>query len=86
VTEQEPYEALREEMDELMAMTARLPDNETIRLPAGKVRALLDLCAVVMDDAVEEAEQNKALTDTVSVAQKLLDERDEIIAGKKPLL
>jgi hypothetical protein len=86
VTEQEPYEALREEMDELMAMTSHLPDDETIRLPAGKVRALLDLCAVVMDDAVEEAEQNKALTDTVSVAQKLLDERDEIIAGKKPLL
>jgi hypothetical protein len=86
MTEQEPYEALREEMDELMAMIARLPDDETIRLPAGKVRAILDLCAVVMDDAVEEAEQNKALTDTVSVAQELLDERDEIIAGRKPLL
>lgn len=86
MTEQEPYEALREEMDELMAMTARLPDDETIRLPAGKVRALLDLCAVVMDAAVEEAEQNKALTDTVSVAQKLLDERDAIMAGKEPLL
>lgn len=86
MTEQEPYESLREEMDELMAMTARLPDDETIRLPAGKVRALLDLCAVVIDDAIEEAQQNKALTDTVSVAQKLLDERDEIIAGRKPLL
>ena len=86
MTEQEPYESLREEMDELMAMTARLPDDETIRLPAGRMRNLLDLCAVVMDDAVEEAQQNRALTDTVSVAQKLLDERDEIIAGRKPLL
>ena len=86
MTEQEPYESLREEMDELMAMTARLPDDETIRLPAGRMRNLLDLCAVVMDDAVEEAQQNRALTDTVSVAQKLLDARVEIIAGKRPLL
>jgi hypothetical protein len=86
MTEQEPYEALREEMDELMAMIARLPDDETIRLPASKVRALLDLCAVVMEDARMTAEENAALKNCVEVADKLLQQRDAIMAGKEPLL
>jgi hypothetical protein len=68
----EPYAGLREEMDELFLRVHNLPDDETIRLRADRVRSICDLVAQVMDQALELAEHNRALRNTVKVGDRII--------------
>jgi hypothetical protein len=76
----------REQLDEQEAGIAALPDGETTRLSVGDLRKVCRLFALVADDARMIAEENAALKNCVEVADKLLQERDAIMAGKEPLL
>lgn len=68
----DPISDLREETDDLFLLVARLPDDETIRLRADRVRRICDLFAQVMDDAVELSEHNRALQNTVKVGDRII--------------
>jgi hypothetical protein len=85
VTPDEIKEA-REQLDELEAGIAALPDGETARLKVGDIRAVCRLFALVAEDARMTAEDNAALKNCVEVADKLLQQRDAIMSGKEPLL
>lgn len=80
------YAEAKEAMDDLFAKVANLPDGETLRLRADTLRSVLDLFAQVMDDASDKAEENRALKDAVALGDKLLAQRDAVLAGKEPLL
>lgn len=66
----------RGEIDELVAMTHALPDGESVRLTAEKVREIVDLFDLVMQDALEHAEQNRAMKATIEIADRMLAKRD----------
>lgn len=80
------YAEAKEAMDDLFAKVANLPDDETLRLRADTLRSVLDMFSQVMDDALDKAEENRALKDAVDLGDKLLAHRDAVIAGKEPLL
>jgi hypothetical protein len=85
VTPEQIREA-REQLDELEAGIAALPDGETARLKVGDIRKVCRLFALVAEDARMTAEDNAALKTTIEVADKLLQQRDAIMSGKEPLL
>jgi hypothetical protein len=82
----EQIKEAREQLDELEAGIAALPDGETTRLSVGDIRKVCRLFALVADDARMTAEENASLKTTVEVADKLLQQRDAIMSGKEPLL
>jgi hypothetical protein len=82
----EQIKEAREQLDELEAGIAALPDGEKTRLSVGDLRKVCRLFALVADDARMTAEENAALKTTVEVADKLLQQRDAIMVGKEPLL
>lgn len=82
----EQIKEAREQLDELEAGIAALPDGETARLSVGNLRAVCRLFALVADDARMTAEENAALKICITIADKLLQQRDAIMAGKEPLL
>ena len=75
----------RGEIDELVAMTHALPDGESVRLTAAKVREIVDLFDLVMQEALEHAEQNRAMKATIEIADRMLARRDGIDT-KGPIL
>ena len=75
----------RGEIDELVAMTHALPDGESVRLTAEKVREIVDLFDLVMQEALEHAEQNRAMKATIEIADRMLARRDGIDT-KGPIL
>ena len=82
----EQIKEAREQLDELEAGIVNLPDRETTRLKVGDIRAVCRLFALVAEDARMTTEENAALKTCVEVADKLLQQRDAIMAGKEPLL
>ena len=68
----EPHAELRDELDDLFALVHALPPDETVRVRADRVRRICDLFAQVMDDAVELAEHNRALKNTVKVGDRII--------------
>jgi hypothetical protein len=75
----------RAEIDELVAMTHALPDGESVRLTAAKVREIVDIFDLVMQDALEQSEQNRAMKATIEIADRMLARRDGIDT-KGPIL
>ena len=75
----------RDEMDQLLAMANHLPDDETVRLTAARIKTLVSLFDVVMRDAVEHAEQNRSLKNAVEYADKTIC-RLQGMDPKEPLL
>lgn len=81
----DPISDLREETDDLFLMAANLPDDETVRLRADRVRRLCDLFAQVMDDAIETAENAKAMRTTIDVGDAIIG-RLTGLNPKEPIL
>jgi hypothetical protein len=75
----------RDEMDQLLAMANHLPDDETVRLTAARIKTLVSLFDTVMRDAVEHAEQNRSLKNAVEYADKTIC-RLQGMDPKEPLL
>jgi hypothetical protein len=85
MTHEDTISEAREEMTEMEALVKMLPPEERITLKAERIQRLVDLFDVVMKDALEHAEQNRAMRATISIADKMLAKRDGIDL-KEPLL
>jgi len=68
----------RAELDELVAMSHNLPDTETVRLTAERIKTLVSIFDHLMADAIEHADQNRAMRSTIEIADRMLAKRDGI--------
>lgn len=78
-------EEARQEMDDLLALVHDLPPDETVRMTADRIMRICDVFAMVMDDAIEQAEENRALRITVKVGDRMIGRLTGIDTSEKLL-
>jgi hypothetical protein len=62
--------------EELEMMHFTAPDEETVRVPLGTLRRAANLLNTVLDAAIEQSENARAAHNAVTVADRMLREKD----------